>query len=536
MVTDYQVRKLMQSLSQGEPLSKAALRAGLDPKTARKYRRADQLPSSLKARHTWRTRPDPFAAVWPEMEAHLRVNPGLQAKSLFDDLQRRYPGRFADGQLRTLQRQLKVWRALEGPPKEVFFAQEHRPGELCASDFCHLSSLGITVQGQPFSHLLYHFVLTYSNWETGSLCFAESFESLSTGLQNALWELGGVPQRHRTDSLSAAVHQLGGQRGSRTGSSKVAGREEFTQRYAGLLRHYHLQGEHIQAGQAHENGDVEQRHHRFKVALDQALMLRGSRDFNSRSEYGEFVRRLLAQLNAGRTSRLREEQAVLRALPVSRLDTRKLMRVRVGPGSTIRVQHNVYSVHSRLIGEWVEVRVGADELELWYAQRLLERLPRLRGEGRHRITYRHVIDWLVRKPGAFANYRYREDLFPSSHFRVAYDALLAQCPHSPRRAERQYLALLHLAATQSEQKVEAALRWMHVQGQPLTVERVQELVGVGQDVPCLNDILIAPVNLLLYDELYTGLSALPWCQPPLDELPALCTATPQAQAVSTWME
>lgn len=236
----------MQSLSQGESLSKAALRAGLDQKTARKYRRAGQLPSALKTRHTWRTRPDPFAAVWPEMAAHLCVNPGLQAKSLFDDLQRRYPGRFADGQLRTLQRQLKVWRALEGPPKEVFFAQEHRPGELCASDFCHLSSLGITVQGQPFAHLLYHFVLTYSNWETGSLCFAESFESLSAGLQEALWELGGVPQRHRTDSLSAAVHQLSGPQAVR--------RAEFTQRYAALLRHYSLQGEHIQSGQAHENG------------------------------------------------------------------------------------------------------------------------------------------------------------------------------------------------------------------------------------------------------------------------------------------
>jgi hypothetical protein len=174
MVTDHQVRKLMQSLSNGAPLSKAALRAGMDQKTARKYRCAGQLPAQLKVRHTWRTRLDPFDAVWPELAAQLQTNPGLQAKSLFDDLQRRYPGRFADGQLRTLQRRLKLWRTLEGPPKEVFFAQQHRPGELCASDFCHLSSLGITVQGQPFSHLLYHFVLTYSNWETGSLCFAAS--------------------------------------------------------------------------------------------------------------------------------------------------------------------------------------------------------------------------------------------------------------------------------------------------------------------------------------------------------------------------
>lgn len=523
----------MQSLSQGEPLAKAALRAGLDQKTARKYRRAGQLPSALKRRHSWRTRTDPFAEVWPELTAHLRVNPGLQAKSLFDDLQRRYPGRFADGQLRTLQRQLKVWRALEGPPKEVFFAQEHRPGALCASDFCHLSSLGITVQGQPFSHLLYHFVLTYSNWETGSICFAESFESLSAGLQEALWELGGVPQRHRTDSLSAAVHQLAG---PREGASKAARQQEFTAYYAGLLRHYKLQGEHIQVGQAHENGDVEQRHYRFKVALDQALLLRGSRDFNSRSEYAGFVRRLFAQLNAGRISRLRQEQALLRSLPLCRLDTRKLLRVKVSPGSTIRVQHNVYSVHSRLIGEWVEVRIGADELELWYAQRLLERVPRLRGEGRHRIAYRHVIDWLVRKPGAFASYRYREDLFPSSHFRLAYDALVAQCPHSPRRAQQQYLAILHLAAKESEHSVEAALRRLRVPGQELSVERVQELVGAGQSVPGTAEVLIAPVELRLYDELYTNWGEMPAGEPCLSEAPALGAASAQTQAVNSWKE
>lgn len=194
---------------------------------------------------------------------------------------------------------------------------------------------------------------------------------------------------------------------------------------------------------------------------------------------------------------MREEQALFHALPIWRLDTRKLLRIKVGPGSTIRVQHNVYWVHSRLIGEWVEVRVGADELELWYAQRLLERLPRLRGEGRHRIAYRHVIDWLVRKPGAFANYRYRDDLFPSSHFRVAYDTLVAQCPDSLRRAEAQYLELLHLAARESEHKVEATLRWLRVQAHPLTVERVQELVGVGQSVSAVNHILIAPVDLHL---------------------------------------
>ena len=216
-------------------------------------------------------------------------------------MQRRFPGRFADGQLRTLQRRVKQWRAEHGPAKEVFFAQVHQPGRLAASDFTHCTDLGVTIDGSPFDHLIYHFVLTYSNWETGTVCFSESFESLSEGLQNALWELGGVPQVHRTDRLTAAV-QPG-----------VEGPEAFTQRYQALLGHYGLQGQAIQAGKGNENGDVEQSHHRFKRALDQALMLRGSRDFASRDGYEAFLRQLFAQRNAGRQARLAEEVAVAAA-------------------------------------------------------------------------------------------------------------------------------------------------------------------------------------------------------------------------------
>jgi hypothetical protein len=445
----------------------------------------------LKTPHTWRTRPDPFEEVWPELRELLKVNPRLQAVTLLAHLQRSYPGRFADGQVRTLQRRLKVWRAQEGPPKEVFFPQEHLPGELGASDFCHMSELSITIQGRPFTHLLYHFVLTYSNWETGCICFSESFESLSAGLQDALWELGGVPQRHRTDSLSAAVHNL---KVPPPGQPK----EEFRRRYEALLSHYGLRGERTQAGQANENGDVEQRHHRFKVALDQALMLRGSRDFNHREEYAQYLRQLLAQLNAGRHQRFAEEQLVLSALPTRCLDTRQQLRVRVSPSSTVRVQHNLYSVPSRLIGEWVQVRLGVEDVELWYGQRLVECLPRLRGEGRHRIHYRHIIDWLVRKPGAFAHYRYRDDLFPSSRFRLAYDHLLAR---QPMRADKEYLAILHLAAQESEQRVEDVLRLLLTGDEPITSTIVAELVASGQQPAPLTDVVVIPANLQDYDGL-----------------------------------
>src|SRR6202171_3950087 len=195
MITNQQVRKLRLLDGQGAAKEVAALRVGMDAKTARKYRRLGKLPSEVTIMdRNWRTRADLFATVWPELEAKLLVNPGLEAKTLFADLQRRFPGRFADGQLRTLQRHVKRWRALQGPSKEVFFAQVHHPGRLCASDFTHCTDLGVTINGIPFAHLIYHFVLTYSNWEAGTICFSESLESLSEGMQNALWHLGGIPQ------------------------------------------------------------------------------------------------------------------------------------------------------------------------------------------------------------------------------------------------------------------------------------------------------------------------------------------------------
>ena len=475
----------MELLGKGKSLAASAAKADMDEKTARKYRELGKLPSEIKADHTWRTREDPFAEVWAEVKEKLETNPGLEAKALFEDLQRRYPARFADGQVRTLQRRVKIWRALEGPPKEVFFPQVHKPGELCQSDFTHMKALGVSIQGQPFDHLVYHFVLTYSNWETGTICFSESFESLSEGLQNALWELGGAPERHRTDRLSAAVQ-------------KPDNPEEFTQRYRALLNHYGLQGQKTQPESPNENGDVEQRHYRLKKALEQSLMLRGSCDFSSRQDYTAFLGKLFAQLNAGRKDRLVEELRVLRRLPPSRLDSCKKLQVRVGPSSTIRVNHNVYSVHSRLIREHVDIRLYVEHLEVWYAQQRIDTIPRLRGEGKHRIQYRHIIDWLVRKPGAFENYRYREELFPTHRFRMAYDWLKRR---HPSRSAKEYLGILHLAARHNEAAVDYALRTLIEKEQPITIGAVEKIMDVLEQIPSPTQITIAEVDLGAYDAL-----------------------------------
>jgi hypothetical protein len=485
MVTDRLFRRLRKLIQTEDTLAQAADKAGVDEKTARKYRDSDPLPSQRRVPRTWRTREDPFQDVWPELVEQLRLNPGLQAKTLFDDLQRRFPGRFPDVQLRCLQRRIKQWRALEGPPREVFFAQTHEPGRLAESDFTHMGALGVTIASESFDHLVYHFVLTYSNWEAGTVCFSESFEGLSEGLQNALWELGGVPRRHRTDRLTAAVN---------TDPQP----EMFTRRYQALMTHYGLEAQAIQPRQANENGDVEQSHHRFKQAVDQALMLRGSRDFASRGDYQTFLKKLMAGRNANRKERFREEMTALSSLPARRLEMARRIKARVDSGSTIHVGGNVYSLPSRLIGEQVDVHVGAETLDVWHGARKLDTLPRLRGRGKHRVEYRHVIDWLVRKPGAFEEYRYRDAMFPTSRFRITYDILKDR---RPGRAVKEYLEVLRLASQEGESGVDDALRLLLDAGQTPDGEAVTVVLSQGRRPAAVTEVLIVDVDLRMYDRL-----------------------------------
>lgn len=485
MVTDQQVRRLFKLMQTEKTQAVAAAKSGMDEKTARKYLKTGRLPSELIKERTWRTRPDPFEDIWDEVRENLASNPGFEAKTLFDDLQNRFPGKFSDGQLRTLQRRIKRWRALEGPSQEIFFPQLHRPGELAQSDYTHMGKLGITIANQPFDHLLYHFVLTYSNWETGSVCFSESFESLSEGLQAALWELGGVPQTHQTDRLTAAVQ-------------KALHPDEFTQRYQALLKHYGLTGRKTQAASPNENGDVEQSNYRLKKAVQQALLLRGGADFATLDDYKQFLKKLFARLNSGRRERFLEEQRVLHSLPDQRLESCKRLSVSVGPSSTIRVNHNVYSVESRLIGETIQVHLFAEHLDLFYAQKCVDTLPRLRGENRHLINYRHMIDQLERKPGAFENYRYREEMFPGSYFRLAYDELKER--HTPQQAVREYLKILRMAAMESETAVGAALSDLCGR-QPITACAVEEILHKQQPPSPVAEVSIAQVDLAAYDRL-----------------------------------
>jgi len=314
MITDRKVSSIWMWLDQGCSVAAIAGRLKVSERTVRKYRNQTQLPSRIdRPPRTYRTRIDPLAEYWPEIEAQLNKDRQLKPLAILNWLKQGYnrPGCapvIDDSIRRTLERRIAVWKIANGVENEVRFPQVHHPGDVIAFDFVVMNSLGITVGGKRFDHMLFHAVFTYSNWEYVHLCHSESFEALSTGLQDALHQAGGVPQRVRSDSLSAAVNNLSDDK-------------EFTTRYRALLAHYGLQGHRINVRKPHENGDVESAHGHLKTAVDQALRLRGSRDFSTVDELIAFINHVVAERNASRTSAFREERNALAPLPPSRLPT-----------------------------------------------------------------------------------------------------------------------------------------------------------------------------------------------------------------------
>jgi len=489
MIKDGQVKEMRRLLKLGRTLSSSARMTEMSENTARSYRDDERLPSERKRPRDYRTRVDPFEDVWAAVQGKLEDKPALKAKTLFDWLQEIYPGRFSDSTRRTFERRVAKWRSLHGPGKAVFFSQVHHPGRLAASDFTVCNELRVTIAGSRFDHTLYHCVLTYSNVESVSLCFSESFEALSAGIQKAFWEFGGVPQRHRSDSLAAAV---------RNHSS----RKTLTDRYATLMKHYDCEAERTNARCANENGDVESANGHIKDRLDQALLLRGSREFSSREEYMRFVEQIISRANANRQERFAEERACFSRLPAERLDTDDMLQgVRVTKGSTIQVRTNTYSVPSRLIGQSVDVRVAAEQLTVTHQEHVVQIMPRLVGKHQAAINYRHIIDSLVRKPGAFANYRYREEMFPTSRFRMAWDMLRDN--HTEKVADKMYVQILELAAHESQDAVADALRHLMAAGEAIDVEQIRTLVMDATCVRPVTDVEVEPPDLSDFDSLLT---------------------------------
>jgi hypothetical protein len=374
-----------------------------------------------------------LVSVWDaEVLPMLRAAPGLTAVTVLEELQRRHPGDdHPNAVLRTLQRRIRRWRALEGPEREVFFAQQHEPGRLGLSDFTDASDIGVRIGGLKFEHLLYQFALAYSGWRHVAVVLSgESFLALSAGLQDALWALGGVPHEHRTDSLSAAFRNL-------------AEREDLTRRYQWLCAHYGVVASRNNRGASHENGSIEARHGTLKHFVEQALLLRGSCDFDTLEAYRRFLAEVTARANGRITKALVVERACLRPLPLRRTGEYEEVDARVTKFALFTVRGVAYSAPSRLIGHRLKVRVYAERIEAMLGGECVVHAPRpLRGA--QVIDFRHILPALKRKPGALVRWRMRDALFPRSEYRNTWQRLIERLPEA--RAARVMVGLLELAA------------------------------------------------------------------------------------------
>lgn len=488
----------MEEMSKHGRIGVSAMKAGMDRKTARKYVMAGELPSEMTAARSWRTREDPFEEHWPELERMLGDAPGLEAKTLLDDLMGRYPGRYQEGHLRTLQRRVRRWRATSGPEREAMLAQRHRPGEASQGDFTWATKLGVTIAGELFVHLLFVFVLPFSNWTWATVSRSESMAALRHGLQRALFQLGRLTEWHQTDNSTAATHQV--PKDKQLLDESGGRKRPFNEDYLALMRHFGMKPRTTEVNAKEQNGDVEARNGALKRKLEQALLLRGSRDFEDVAAWQRFVDDVNRKANKARSRRVAEELLTMRELNVDKLPEYVELTSVVSEWSTIRVKHNGYSVPSRLMGHELKIHLYEDRIEAYLGSSTDAELTceRLRGRGGHRIDYRHVIWSLVRKPGGFARYVYREEMFPSPVFRKAYDAI--QTPHRGTSGDLEYLRILHLAATTFEADVEAALELLLDAQECITSDRVKAVVGntPWSDVPELEP---GKVDLVAYDQL-----------------------------------
>jgi len=442
----------------------SAMKSGMSRNTGRKYLRQDDVLEQRREPHTWRTRKDPLEAFWPQALAMLREAPDLEAKALFEHLAQGHPGgaEFPPGLLRTFQRRVRQWRLKEGPEKEVFFTQDHAPGVVLAVDWTDMGGLGITIQGRPLAHKLFHAVLPYSNWEWAVRTDSESALSMRTGLKAALGRLGRVPRELLTDHSSTATHQL--KRGS---SARV-----FNAEYLSICEHYGLAPRTINVGRPQENGSCESSHGHLKRRIQQHLLLRGGRDFTSEEEYDAFLIKVLESANLRRSRRVGEELAAMPERAIGELPDYRELMVSVSNNSTIRVNKMVYSVPSRLIGIKLLARIYESRMVLLEGAQEVARLPLSRRDRGAVIDFRHLIGHLLRKPGAFAGYRWREELFPSPVYRAAFDHLT----RAGGDAERRYLEVLKVAADEGQTAVENALE--HLLGAPRAVISAMEVKGM----------------------------------------------------------
>jgi hypothetical protein len=498
----------------GAKQATAAATAGISVRTGSRIDTRTHQPQRGRP-HDWLTRADPLEQVWlSELEPMLQREPRLEPMTLFEYLQETDPGKY-EGVLRTVQRRVEQWNASQGKPKEVMFKIRHEPGEMGLSDFTHLKGLTVTLKGQPFQHLLYHYCLAYSGWQYIQVVQGgESFVGLSQGLQNALATCGGVPQIHRTDSLSAAYRNVGGRN------------PKLTQMYSEVCSHYRLRPTHNNKGVAHENGSVESPHGHFKRKLCQALFRRGSLDFASVSEYQALIEQVVAKQNAKRTQKFEVEKVLLQALPRYRSPDYEVLSVKVTGYSTINIRSIIYSVPSRLIGQRLTIHLYHDQLVGFVGRTEVLALARLHIHGSEKIrrgrsiNYRHLVESFRRKPRAFLPCDWQADVLPNEQWQQLWQQMKQII--EPDTAARIMVEALYVAATQDKEAEVATYLAVQLAAQTLTLRQLQQAFDLIPHTKTMTFIETTQHQLATYDQLLSGTFEQPVPEPQRPPQKNLC--------------
>lgn len=494
-ITKEQEKIFMNARNKGCSQKTSAAKAGISPRSAIRIE-SDIIKLQIGEKAGNNSR-DPFGDIWDlELVPLLERDPNFQAKILLEDLQERYPEKYPDSSLRTLQRRVSLWKAIHGPEKERIFRQENPPGWQSISDFTNCDSLGVTINGKSLKHLLFHFRLPYSQWEDGCVILGgESYPALSSGLQQALHRLGGTTETHRTDSLSAAFKNY-----------FPKAEEDFTKAYEELCKNYNMRATRNNKGVKHENGCIESSHRHVKARIDQKLRLRDSKDFSSLKEYTEFIKiEIFDKPNAKRCKKkLTAERSLLRPLPLHKSRDFDVESILVPSTGIINVRQVHYSVNSRVIGQTLTVHLYDDRIECYLGTEHIATKQRLRWKGGTpriaSIDFRDIIGSLVKKPQAFRHYVYKDHLFPTDSFRRAWEMLDSQLDE--RAACKEYVKILKLAADEDEIEISKKLERLFLENQIPTITAVE-----GKKVIPINEVPIVQVvlpDLKEYDILLEG--------------------------------
>jgi len=443
-ITKQQVKLYMkyrkrQSVSQ----ETCSAKAGFSIRSAYTIEQGHHYTQKPRRPRAYKTRTSPIDQVWAnELVPMLEANPELQPKTLLIYLQRTHLDEqglslYGESVLRTLQRRVACWLGQNGKGKDVIFPQVHVPGQQSLSDFTQMNRDDILIQGKPFKHMLYHFRLVYSKWSYVKVIQGgESFQALSEGLQEALFQLGGATKEHRTDSLSAAFKNL-----------SPTAKEDLTVQYHALCVHYGMEPTRNNKGASHENGSVESSHGHLKNRISQELVLRGSHHFDSVSAYEAWVQDIVLSSNKRNSKNFSIEKNALQPLPISKAMDYELISITVSNLSLIVIRNMTYSVPSRLAGHTLTVHLYQRRIVGYLGgSQVIEIARKYRREQstRYVIDYRHIIHALIKKPRAFRFCKYRDEILPNTTYQQIWQYLDAT--EQKEVAAKTMLRLLKLAA------------------------------------------------------------------------------------------